>query len=215
MSAKIDIAGQRFGRWTAQGRDEARSKDGARGFWSCKCDCGTEKSVAGSSLKSGSSRSCGCYDLELKRLRRGSDNPAFKHGATHTATFRIWQGMLVRCRDKDWKGYGKAGVTVCGRWRTSFAAFLADMGERPDGMSIDRIDSALGYSPSNCRWATGKEQSRNRPSMNRVVEYAGRRLTIAEWAEVTGISYSAIWQRLKGGWAADRALTVPPRGTKL
>lgn len=119
--------------------------------------------------------------------------------------------MLQRCHSpsaKDYPRYGAKGIAVCDRWRFSFENFFADMGHRPTGKSIDRIDNNKGYEPGNCRWATIKEQNRN-VSTNRYIEYAGERMLLIEWAERLGMKAVTLHSRLREGWTIERALTTP------
>jgi hypothetical protein len=121
--------------------------------------------------------------------------------------------MIQRCHNPNTKKfhlYGGRGITVCERWR-KFENFLADMGERPEGMTLDRVDGEKGYGPENCRWATFKQQSRN-TTQNVFLIHAGASRCIAEWAEITGIPRSAISGRLRRGWSVREALTLP-KGT--
>lgn len=117
--------------------------------------------------------------------------------------------MRSRCYNQNnptYQRYGARGITVCERWKTSFVAFLEDMGRRPSLQhSLDRSDNSLGYSRENCRWATAKDQSRNRRS-NRFIVVAGIRRTLAEWGEVSGLGSGVIHARLKAGWCETRAV---------
>lgn len=127
-----------------------------------------------------------------------------------SSTHAIWRGMLSRCRNpksKDFPRYGGRGITVCDRW-LQFVNFLADMGERPAGMSLERLDGAEGYSPENCTWATPTQQARNRRG-NVCITHDGRTATVAEWAERTGLERKTLEYRIRVGWPAERALTTP------
>jgi hypothetical protein len=139
-----------------------------------------------------------------------------KHGMKHTKTYSIWRSMRRRCNDPGNCGYpryGARGIKVCERWDSSFVAFLADMGEAREDQSIDRIDNSRGYEPSNCRWATMKEQQRNRTN-NLIIEHGGLSLCLIEWAERTGIGAEVISNRLASRWPVERALTQPIRAAQ-
>ena len=145
----IDISGQTFGRWTVIQRVKVD-------HWLCRCSCGTEKVCHGSHIKSGRSRSCGCLRIESNHARG-------THRMSYSSTFRIWAGMRQRCynpTNKAFRYYGGRGIQVCARW-FEFENFLEDMGLRPAGRSIDRINNDGHYMPSNCRWATTREQRLN------------------------------------------------------
>lgn len=121
--------------------------------------------------------------------------------------YRVWAGMWTRCTNKNeraFKYYGQRGIKVCERWK-SFEMFFADMGERPKGYTIGRIDNDKDYSPENCRWESVKEQARNK-SNNRLIEYKGETKTLAEWSEETGIGHATIINRLKSEWTIAEAL---------
>jgi len=145
----------------------------------------------------------------MKRTRNEQGVFQDEHGMTGTRTFSIWSKMKHRCtnpRAHNWERYGGRGIAVCDRW-SDFANFLADMGQAPDGMTLDRIDSDGHYEPSNCRWATMLTQSRNRTN-NVILEHDGRRMCMSEWAEETGIKIGTIWWRYKAGWETSRILTA-------
>lgn len=142
-----------------------------------------------------------------------------KHGqaipGARGPTYRSWECMKSRClnqNDPSFKDYGARGIRVTDRWANDFEAFLSDMGERPRGTSLDRIDVNLGYQPGNCRWADAKVQGRNRRS-NRLVEWDGQTVTIAELSERTGTPYQRLHERIvRRGWDVLRAVTETPRG---
>ena len=137
----------------------------------------------------------------------------WRHGRSRTSLHNTWCTMIERCtnpKSGKWSVYGGRGIRVCERWLT-FELFLADMGERPSAKhSLDRIDVDGDYEPGNCRWATQREQQRNRRN-NHIVEYRGERACLAEWAERTGIRHHTILYRLRSGWSVDEALTRPVR----
>ena len=154
---RSEIGGKRFGRLVAMTTVEGR--DPTRKMWLCKCDCGATATVRGSDLRAGDVKSCGC--LARKHGHVGPDVPS--------PTYHSWQAMRQRCTNPNtvaWKYYGARGIRVCERWQT-FVNFLADMGERPAGKTLDRIDCDGNYEPGNCRWATQAEQIRNRRPMVR------------------------------------------------
>lgn len=135
--------------------------------------------------------------------------PSGKHGPT----LQTWRAMLRRCeneKDGSYANYGGRGISVCERWQ-SYENFLADMGERPDGLSIDRIDNNGNYEPDNCRWATAKEQARNTRS-NVYYDYKGEQLCASEIAERAGVDPHLLASRLKNDWPMERALSEPLSG---
>lgn len=175
----IDLTNKKFGMLTA----ESVSHSGRKGVvWNCKCECGGVATYSAAHLLSGKIKACGC-----QRGKKIAD-AARTHGQWNTPTHRSWQNMHARCRGGKGKGdrwYAAKGITVCERWG-KYENFLADMGERPDGKSLDRIDNSKGYSPDNCRWATAKEQALNRSNVT-LYEYMGRKLSISDWVrEITG-----------------------------
>ncbi len=123
--------------------------------------------------------------------------------------------MRSRCHypgDVSFKNYGARGVNVCERWMNSFENFYADMGERPGGTSLERLDNDADYAPENCRWATREEQGANQRT-NRLIEYNGETLSLSQWARRTGLSKHTISARIKRGWPVDKALATPLHAT--
>ncbi len=139
--------------------------------------------------------------------------PLCKNAMLYPDEYRAWHGMRSRCRDTANPRYGGRGLTVCERWR-SFENFYADMGPKPEigrSCQLDRIDNDGHYCPENCRWATIKQQARNRCS-NRLIEYNGYIKTLSEWAESSGITTGCLYRRISYGWTLDRALSSPSWG---
>lgn len=134
-----------------------------------------------------------------------------KHGMFGTKAYNTWNSMVMRCHNPNaqaYQNYGARGITVCQQWRT-FENFYADMGE-PDGKTLDRIDNSLGYSKENCRWTTMKTQQNNKRS-NVVLEYAGYRRTVTQWAEQLNTPRSVLYDRLRAGWEVRRVLSTPKK----
>lgn len=178
-----------------------------RPAYRCKCDCGAIKFIEARHLLSGGTRSCGCWQAEEASKR------AKTHGRTRTPEYWVWASMRQRCYDKNTRNYhryGGRGITVCDRWRHSFNNFYADMGKRPEGYSIDRIDNDRGYSPDNCRWISSKENCRNQ-ERSRMITWRAKTQCLSAWAEELGIPMKTLHFRLTKGWAVDKALATPVR----
>lgn len=162
----------------------------------CLCDCGNKKNVSRSHLIGGDVKSCGCFLKEFKKT----------HGMSYTRTYTTWESMIDRCFNENYSrfnDYGARGISVCKAW-IKFEKFYEDMGDRPKGKTLDRIDNTKGYFKENCRWATPKEQSRNSRS-NIIIEYNNMAKCIEEWAEYLKINSSTLRKRLNRGWSVERA----------
>jgi hypothetical protein len=132
------------------------------------------------------------------------------HGRSGTKEHKAWMGMRERCYNTNsqrYLNYGGRGITVCARWRNSFEKFFLDMGECPEGLTLERRDINKGYNPKNCYWATWKEQNRNKTT-SRHITWNGKTQIIADWANETGLSSSTIAKRIKRSWSIEKALTT-------
>ena len=189
MSQPSVFAGGRYGSLVVM-REFGRSADGHK-VWVCLCDCGAEVTRQVGALNKNRNSSCGC-------MNKFSN---FIHGKKGSPTYSSWASAKDRCRNpnsKDFYRYGAVGINFCDRWSDSFEDFLLDMGERPPGTTIDRIDNKKGYEPGNCRWATSSEQQRNR-NKSIWVEWKGLLTHLSDIAKELGITYGAAFQRHKRG----------------
>lgn len=202
MRKLIDLTGKKFTRLTVLSR---AANNGKAIAWNCLCDCGSTKIAHGDNLKSGATKSCGCLQKELASRR--SEVLLTTHGLCGTPTYRTWKSMKQRClnpKTPNYKNYGGRGIGICKRW-LKFENFLADMGERPAGKTIDRIDNDKNYCKENCKWATFKEQALNRRSSVRLA-FKGKTLCITEWAEKLKVKPYILYNRLRRGWSIERTL---------
>ena len=191
-----DLTGKKFGRLTV--RKFAGRNEDKRACWECECDCGNTVIVQGKNLRTGNSKSCGCYNID--KIKERNKVMKRKHGETKTKLFHVWAGIKTRCNNPNsisYRFYGERGIEICDEWARSFSAFrdwaLAN-GYR-EGLYIGRIESDGDYEPGNCRWVTMKENNRNRHS-NTLITYNGETHCIAEWAEIKGMRYSILQRRL-------------------
>lgn len=202
------MIGKRFGLWTVVSFSHfVKYPKCYLDYFNCRCDCGTEQVIPKGNLTRGLTKSCRCAQGEYLNASRPP-----KHGMSSSKEFRAYQKIIERCTNpkvRSYKDYGGRGITFCERWRgeQGFINFIADMGKSPSAKhSIDRIDNEGNYEPSNCRWATKSEQSRNRRS-NRLLTFNGVEKLLVEWSEITKISEACITKRLSYGWTVEEALT--------
>lgn len=206
--------GLKIGRLTVIGKPLSFAKQGGV-FFPCQCECGKWLTVRGSLLKPPArKKSCGC----LKRDRASELLAArkTKHGNSRrgqeTPEFKSWMAMKTRClnqKEKTYPRWGGRGIKICPQWLgdNGFKQFLSDMGPKPSiSHSLDRIDNDGDYEPSNCRWATQVQQGNNKRN-NVIIEFDGKKMTIAQWANLLGIKRATLSRRLKAGWSIERALT--------
>lgn len=195
----IDLSGKRFGKLVVRGRWGHVQKNTKQPTWLCKCDCGMLTVALGASLRNGTKRSCGCLV--------GKTQPG--HRMTKTPVYNSWRGMIERTskpNNSHFKVYGARGITVCEAWR-KFDNFYADMGDRPSGHSLDRIDNDKGYYKENCRWAKPSAQARNTTRSVKVT-YKGETKCLEDWAGEIGITPTALRVRLVR-WDFERAMSTP------
>jgi hypothetical protein len=202
VGGRPSLVGQKIGRLTVIAFAGSNGRE--QRLWKCECECGNVVEVPTAALNNGNTQSCGCLHLETMT----ANGYSLKHGQSNTYTYRSWVAMRVRLRENP----RYVHVTMDPRWE-EFSAFFADMGERPAGTSLDRINNKLGYWPFNCRWASPPEQINNR-SNSRAITFDGRTQSLARWAEEYEISYDLLFDRLGRGWPVEKALTTPRRGER-
>lgn len=189
------MIGKVFGRYSVIEKDT--SQEGVRrNKWVCRCLCGTVKSVRKESLVSGKTVSCGCYCID--RVKEANTTHGNYKGSYKKPLGWAWNGMMGRCYDEKYHSfhrYGGRGITVCDRWKV-YENFEADVGKRPSpSHTLDRIDVNGNYEPSNCRWATKKEQANNTVNVL-FIEYGGTVLPLSIWADKLGMNRGTLYSRL-------------------
>ncbi len=198
MSALKDITNKKFGRLTAIKFSQIKKR---HYYWWFKCDCGkvVEKEKGG--IIAGHIKSCGCLNSELSAQRK------FTHGKSKTPVYKIWSYMIKRCNNHKYQyyyDYGGRGIKVCDRW-LKFENFYEDMGERPEGKSLDRIDNDGDYCKENCRWATRLEQNNNKRN-NIILTLNGESHTLSDWGRILGIKHSTLNSRYRRGYSIENIL---------
>ena len=200
-----DITGQKFGRLTALYRLHNYHKKDAH--WLCVCKCGNLKEIRLDHLQNGNTQSCECLAKEATSKR------SLKHKRCNTRLYHIWTSMKRRCYNKtakEYKYYGARGIAVCSEWKDDFMSFYtwSIANGYNDNLTIDRIDVNGDYEPNNCRWATPKQQARNRRN-NRTFTYNGETRCLSEWCEILGLNYHTISVRINlHKWSIEKALEL-------
>ena len=206
MGKLIDMTGNRYGRLLVLKRYGTSRSNHV--LWLCRCDCGKESVVSGQHLRSGHTKSCGCNVKDISTVA------SVTHGMSGTRLYAIWCNMRERCyrrnRD-DYPEYGGRGIEVCPEWRDNFEAFRdwALVNGYQEYLTLDRTDTNGDYCPENCRWATLQQQANNTRT-NRLITYNGETHTLSQWADLKGISYDTLRNRLNRGWTVERALSTSP-----
>ena len=209
MYAYKDMTGQKIGRLMVIEIAE-HGGHGKTLTWKCLCDCGKEVYVTGKLLRrSDGTKSCGCLKRDVS-TQTGKRN--LKHGQSNSKLYNVWSSMKKRCNEKNHKSYyryGGRGITYCSEWEdfNNFMGWALKNGYK-ENLTLDRIDNDKGYYPENCRWATPKEQSRNRHT-NKFLTYKGNTKTIAEWEEILGTKKGTIASRIRHGWSIEKAIETP------
>lgn len=205
-----NLCGMRFGRWFVT--SQAANLNDASAF-NCVCDCGTRRVVRATPLVKGKSLSCGCLSVERSSERNRT------HGMKGTKEYKAWDCIKQRCynpRHKSFKDYGERGIVMCPEWLASFEAFLAYIGHAPSkAHSVERIDNSRPYEPANVRWATAREQARNRRS-NTIIQAFGEAKTLVAWTEDVrcSVTQDTLGKRLEAGWETERAILTPKYATR-
>jgi hypothetical protein len=207
MVIKRNLLGQVFGKLTVISENPIRGLAG-HVMWNCQCECGNTITKPSANLVNGHTQSCGCLRREIHTT----------HGMSHYPEYHIWEGIIQRCTNpnfKQYEDYGGRGITVCEEWLNSFETFYRDVGSRPSPeLTLDRDDNDKGYEPGNCFWRTRGHQVNNRRN-NVFYEYAGQKYQINQLAELpevknNGIGLNTLKARIRNsGWDVEDAINIP------
>lgn len=187
----------------------------SKALWKCQCRCGTIFISIGTHVKNGHTRSCGCAH-KGKNRKHGALCGVYGAKIKRPRLYSVWSSMCARCSDTNhpnYKNYGGRGIAVCKRWKDSFQAFFEDMGEPSIGLLLDRIDNNGHYCKDNCRWATRRQQNRNKRS-NINVTIDGKTQCLKAWCEELKISPKTVNWRRQFGWSDFMAITTPPNESR-
>lgn len=209
-----DLTGQVFGRLTviARSEDVFQGNGKRKVCWLCRCQCGKEHVTRGEYLRSGGTTSCGCFHKEMVgKLGKELGPTRGTHRMSYSAEASCWKHMIQRCTNPNndrWDRYGARGIRVCERWG-KLENFLEDMGQQPyPGATIERKDNNGNYEPSNCKWATRAEQSRNKKDTV-IITHNGKTMCLKDWARELGLSCTTLRHRIRvAKWPLERALAI-------
>lgn len=193
MAAK-DYTGQKFWNYTAIKATDLRGANKSV-LWLFRCACGNERTMQISDVRRGIRKSCGCVKAQRT------------HGKSSSKEYAVWASMHYRCTNpncENYSRYGGRGISICERWQ-SFENFLEDMGPKPAGHSIDRIDNDGNYEPANCRWASDEQQRGNKGNSQHLT-YNGKTMTIGQWAKQLGVKKGRLFYRLYSGWPTEEII---------
>lgn len=198
---KRDLTGMRSGHIVAISYNTKTDNGGCK--WNVRCDCGEEFVVWAEQVTRQRTKQCRKCRNKLISVMRST------HGQRKSTTYSTWSQMIDRCtnpKSGNWDNYGGRGITICNQWKDSFENFLKDMGERPEGKTIDRKNNDGNYEPENCHWASATEQGNNRRT-NKTITFNGKSQTFSEWGRELGIDKTLIRQRVLSGWPVEKVLS--------
>lgn len=208
LKGRVDLTGNRFGMLEVLSESEPTRFNGqTRRRWWCLCECGVELEVPQYGMTSGRTKSCGC----LRNTNQASVTHGHARAGDRSSTYESWGSMVKRCvnpRCRQYKWYGGRGIGFDPRW-ASFHHFLSDMGERPNGLTLERKRVNEGYCKDNCEWVPKSQQASNKTTSLRY-EHLGREQCLKDWCRELGLSYMTIYKRIRvRGWTFEEAISTP------